>query len=404
MTGNRNSPANVWELTLEQLDHLYQHRHVNNYVYAALQVMAARGWPRGPEMIQPPMGFSRPMTKMVAELLDFVPRLEAAGDTGAMRTAVSLALYRFYRTLPEAEEALTQLPRLMQLMAGLAFLPLVAEREDRFPLWWHRPVRPIEEERRRELAILLRPFDLEELLEFYGGRIGRYCDNPKRPISRLYSLTIRLVSTVIIMMENGLYPELAWRAFQHIESAMLDFEGRHRLGNLPGMVLNISDLNQIRYRNTLYLYGGNLLERMGRRLEAREWYLKDIHTPDLPGKLEFYLTAFKTCERLLCAYRTLDGEEHEELRKLLDQSMARSLSKTREYACKVLNIVKEHPRLDLSQPKLQIGDKQILFSGEASREPLLASLLYQHMVRGTPYLKTDYSLIGGGPVEKSGPG
>jgi len=385
--------SNVWELNPDQLEQVYGRCHMNNYVHAALITVNTGKWPRHRTLKVVPGKFSTEMEEAVNSLLRFASQLTAPRDPRAMRIKLALALYRFYRTLPDEADALASLSDLMQLMAGLAFLPLVAEKNDRFPLWWHPPVRPLKEIRRRELAVILKGFRHEDLIDFYGEKISQYCKEPDRPISLLFSLTIRLVSTIIIMMENGVFPEIALTAFRKVEEAMLDIEYRHQLGNRPGMALNIEGINQIRYRNTLYLYGGNLLERMGRIEEAREWYLKDIDNPDLPGHLDFYLTALKTCERLLCAYRTLGGAEDGKLLALLNRSLARSLEKTRDYGRKVLDIVEHRPELDLSLPKIQLGAKQILFSGEANREPLLAALLYQRMVKGIPYSETDYSLF-----------
>jgi hypothetical protein len=212
-------------------------------------------------------------------------------------------------------------------------------------------------------------------------------------MSVLFAVTIELVTALIVTIENGVFPDIARTAFRHLEQAMLDYEQRTGLGNRPGLMLNVEDPGQIRYRNTLYLYGGNLLERMGRLAEAREWYLKDIDAPELHLRLGFYLTALKTCERLLCAYRVSPVAAQWDLRGAVHRVLVKSLEQAQRYAQDVLDLAARHPHLDWSQPKFRLGSQTVLFCGEACREPLLAALLYQNIVRGIPFAETDYGVL-----------
>ena len=303
-------------------------------------------------------------------------------------------LFELYAELPPSRPA--EIPRLGRLLAALAFLPLIAERNDGFALWWHPPVRPIEPIHADLMSLMRGPCSYEEAYRRFESQATRRGARPEQPVSLLYVITIMLVQAIILMMENGAPQEETLHAFRGAEAAMRDFEDRHGLGGLRDVPLGLKNPEQLRYRNTLYLYGGNLLERMGRHEEAVSWYLRDIDDHvDLPRSLGFYMTAFKTCERLLSAYRI--DSRHPRVRAtllaLIHKALVKSFDQTRKYGEETLAMVDAHPNLDLSQPKLELQERTVLYAGEASREPLLIALLYRNMVQGVPYRDTDYSLL-----------
>ncbi len=396
--------ASVWELTPEQVEQLYRERHLNNYVHAGLGALRAadgaaprlptdRPWRLRPDA-RP--ASSPAVLAAVDALLGWVPSLAAPADPTAARVEVTTRVHGIYQALP-AEVTAGQVAGLMRLLAGCAWLPLVADRHDRLPLWFHRPVRELLPWQRRLFEVLWGPgeLSLEALLsseEAFGGEL-RDAVASDTPMGQLFALTIRLVATTIVTIENGVASERPLAAFEAIEAAMIDFERRHGLGQDPAMPLNVRDPAQLRYRNTVYLYGGNLLERSGRRRAARAWYLRDIEQPCLPDKLGFTLTALKTCERLLCALRVSDPAERPALRSLLDASLARALSATRENSTLVLETIAGDPSIDLSPHVVDLPSGRLFFSGEACREPMLAALIYRQVIDGVPYDSPEHGAL-----------
>jgi len=391
MTGSLEQIQDVWDLSSTQIEELRAFRHMNNYVHAGLVCVHQSRWPReGSWRVQE--GLVRPeLEAAVNEVLALVGVTASSDDPRRDRIRLTKRVFEMYRELgsPEAEEV----PELMRVLASVAFLSLIVDRNDGFPLWWHRPVRVPESMERRVFAFVSKPFDLDAIIrEFAKELMGRGAQLGDA-LSEVFVVTIMIVQAIIVMVENGVFSELASAAYAHTERAIRRFERQHRLDGTPGVKLGTREIGQIRYRNTLYLYGGSLLERMGQHREARAWYLRDIDTPQLPDCLGFYLTAFKTCERLFSALRITAVEHRPPLRELIDAAVHKSLLQTQRYAVEVLEIIDTHPNMDLSQPKQEVAGRSVFFAGEAAREPLLAALLYRRAMEGISYADTDYSLL-----------
>ena len=395
----------VWQLSSEQVEQVYHFGHMNNYVRAALRVLADSAWPRGGSWRSATSSFGAAFDERVDALLAFVS--EPADKPRERRVAITEALYRLYDAIPVIGPA--EVSELTRIFAALAFLPLLAERADSFPLWWHPPRRAIGQRQRRFFAMLsAETLSLEQIFEREKAEFINRDVSRDDPVTLLFAITIDLVQSVIVMLENGVFADLALVAYQRIEAAMRDFEQRHGLADAK-MPLGLRSSGQLRYRNTLYLYGGSLLERMGRRDAARAWYLRDIDRPELSERISFYLTGFKTCERLLAAHRVAgfdcgnarvghattcrskDGASTS--RAQIDATLAASLMHLKRYAKQTLDFVAEHPELDRGSPKLELGDKTMLYAGEGAREPLLIALLYQNIVGQTPFSEIDYSIF-----------
>ncbi|MCA9664114.1 MAG: hypothetical protein KC503_00955 [Myxococcales bacterium] len=381
--------ADVWDLTPHELDRLAAERHINAYVDAGLRVIGARGYPRSrgaAVRLAAPSGFGETFDRAVDALLALEPSPSGVDLTQRV--------FDVYAALPALSAG--DIPALTRLLAALAYIPLRAEREGGPALWWHPPVRPLSSEHRTVLQLVERRFCLDDVWSRFErqllGRGARRDD----PVSLLFAAVILLVAALIVALENGIEHERVLAGFLNVEAAMRDYEARHSLGSAPGLELDVADPGQLRYRNTLYLYGGNLLERMGRLEQARRFYLRDIeHHEQLPRLLGFYMTALKTCERLMSAYHV--DERHPRakatLLALTRSALAKSYDQARKYAVELGEVRRAHPQLDWSQPKLDVGGKTYLCAGEACREPLLAALLYRQMVEGVPYAETDYALL-----------
>jgi hypothetical protein len=325
-------------------------------------------------------------------LLDFLPKLFESPATQETRLAITRALFELYREVGAADAL--SLTEVMRLFAGLAFIILIIERQDNIPLWYHPPIRDINMGLVKQLfTMLMSAFDYDDYVRVFEEELKQQRTDVTEPLKRLFVVTVRCVQPCIIMAENGASRALVRAAFLNNEKAMRVFERRYELGSLPGMTLNVSRPGQVRYRNTVYLYGGNHLERIGEFDEAREWYLKDIDDTKLPENAGFYLTAFKTCERLLLGYRLTPSKEKPRLRGLIDETLRATFKNLGTYARDILNAIDDNPGIDITSPRIEPDGRMFLFGSEGVREPLLAALLYRNIVEGIPYADTDYALF-----------
>ena len=374
----------VWDLTLEEIEELHTKRHLNNYVHAGLLVPLLSAWPSSPTRSLTrvdPYLYYLPIEQAAAALLGHVPELLDGSDHSGTRLRVTRDLFRLYRSLPVLDA--DHVPAIMRLFASLAFIILKAERNDNMPLWIPSPIRKAYPTHDNTFLRLLRPdVTLEDLLPFWKDEFEK-SKIEMLPARLVFPLTMRSVQAILIMVENGTSHTVAAEALVNLEHAMLDYEQRHKL------------LGSIRYRNTLYLYGGNMFQRMGRLDTAYAWYLKHIDYPELPKQFKGsgFMIPLKTCERLITACEIAPVGERPRLISLTNATLAVVLGMARAYAQDILSEIDKYPEADLRPAWVKLGEKSWLYGGEACREPVLASLLYQKMVQCVPYADTDYSLL-----------
>jgi hypothetical protein len=111
------------------------------------------------------------------------------------------------------------------------------------------------------------------------------------------------------------------------------------------------------------------------------------------GNSGFYLTSLKVYERLLCAYRVGSDGERRRLLPVIQAVLAASFRQAGDYSDKVLRSMDRHPEQDWGKPKVQVDGHELLGCGEATREPLLAALLYRWIIEGVHPRETDYSVL-----------
>jgi hypothetical protein len=168
---------------------------------------------------------------------------------------------------------------------------------------------------------------------------------------------------------------------------MLSFEEQLGIG------VNSHKLPPLRYRNTLYLYGGRFFEIRGENRKAFAWYTKDILSDKFLKQFGFYLTDLKTTERLVAAYRVPGNEKKRRaLKELIDKCYLQALLNSAKYGKKILTYLAEHPQQDLMAVKIgSEPNNKMLYMGEPSREVFLSALLYNWIVRGIAFTQIDYS-------------
>ena len=391
--------ADVWDLSLEAIEHLYRHRHMNTYVYAGLMLVH-----------QSPM----PLNRIVRLRKDRVPECLHDGAEKLLalspylgnddaRTVRVNATYHAFELLSMLEHVpLAQADRAIALLGALAYIPILAEKNDHLPLWMNPAVRARDPVTVAAFERLVPEMDLETFIRSPLWTNDTGVHDPELrdvPVLMLYYFVPRAVQSILVMIENGVDHAVAAEAFRNVERNMVRYERECDLGQSAELrrLGNTRHPSSLRYRNTLYLYGGNLLERMGRREEAFAWYTRDIYLTNLPDLFQFYLTSLKTCERLLCALRVApEGVEDVLLRDLVERSMHAALRGASPHARSVRRYIAEHPEADLAAIRFFTNPERtrdLLYAGEAAREPFLASLIYNRIVHGVPYGDIDYRAV-----------
>jgi hypothetical protein len=387
----------VWELTLDQIEHVYRHRHMNNYVYTGLLTYHRSRMPLNRVVRLRKERAPKCLHDGAENLLGLSPYL-GNGDPHTVRINYTYYAFELLSMLDQVK--LEELPTAVELLSALAYIPIVAEKNDNLPLWMNPVLRredPVTQGVFESIApeIDLKAFVQQPLWTNDTGIVDEKIDH--EPSLLLYYFMPRAVQSILVMIENGVDSERAATAFRDVERNMLRFEREHGIGNAPELRRcgNIKSQSNLRYRNTLYLYGGNLFERMGRREEAFDWYTRDIYITNLPDIFWFYLTSLKTCERLLCALRVAPPEKETVLlRDLIERSMHQALCSASPYARKVRQHIAENPHADLAAVRFFLDEaktQDLLYASEAAREVFLASLLYNRIVNDVPYRQIDYA-------------
>jgi len=377
----------VWDISFDEARYLYEHRHMNNYVFAALSVYHSGTAPVNQcvkirnSII--PSEYLEPIKQLV-KLIEYFD----TEDPTLLRIHSSYYIYRLLGLLKNI--SCINIDKITELFSVLAFIPILIEKKDGLMIW-KRPVK------RKKSTHMVRLFELlytdisvhdftEEAL--FNDEKEPNNSDPYFYISRFVT---RGVGSVLGMIENGIPLKEGIKAFHYIETKMRSFEKAHGLSSSLELGKNRNSA-QLRYRNTLYLYGGNTLERVGQYNDAFEWYTKDIYYTECTQHIGFYLTGLKTTERLLCAYRiTPKHREKKLLRDLIDLFLIQSLKNSASYAKIILDFVDSKPDLDLSQERFFLeNDRFMLFGGESTREPFLLSLLYHKIIHGIDYGDIDY--------------
>lgn len=387
----------VWELTPDQIEFIYRHRHMNNYVYAGLMTYHSSRMPQGRVVRLKKELVPECLHDGATNLLGLSPYL---GNDDPRTVRINYTYHAFELLSMFEQLKAEELPQVVELLAALAYLPIVAEKNDGLPLWMNPAIRTRDPETERVFDSIGPEIDLKQFIRqpLWRNDPGIQDDQSDRaPSLLLYYFMPRAVQSILVMIENGVDSERAAAAFRDVERNMLRYEREQGIGGAPEFrrLGNVKYPGNVRYRNTLYLYGGNHFERMGRAAEAFDWHTRDILITDLPDIFWFYLTSLKTCERLFCALRGAPPQKETVLlRDLIERCMHRALCSASSHAHKVRQHIADNPQADLTAIRFfvnQARTQDLLYAGEAAREVFLASLLYNRIVNGVPYSDIDYA-------------
>lgn len=381
----------VWDLSLDEIEYIYRNLHMNHYVYAALKTYYTSSPPLNRSVSLRPNMLPPYLCAPIEKLLELSPRI-GKDDPSSVRAEITYNTYLLYSVLNQVQ--LEDVPVVAQLLAACAYLPICSEKNDNLPLWNKPVIRQKNEHIDAIIEKLLEPVvDIEEIcmMPLFGN-------NKKDKISHgdmanLFSFIPISLFCIIVLMENGDEPQIIKRALFHAEQAMRTYEHDNGYSD-TGSPIRTRYAGQLRYRNTIYLYGGMFFEKQGWCEHALDWYLKDINVQELPNFFGFYLTDMKTTERLISAYPLTIGKEMQSsLKNLIHLCLARIFQNSAKYSRDIIDYFKSHPSTDKRSESIIFGEKRRLYAGEASREVYFTSLIYNKFILGTDYQNIDYSRV-----------
>jgi hypothetical protein len=369
----------VWNLTMDEVDWICRNLHMNRYVEMALRTIHTSCLPLNKSLHLRPKAVPDCLLDPVQKLIRLSPYI---GNADPATTHCNATYYSFELFRALGSVSAQDLERTILLLTTLAYIPLLAERNNGLLIWKYPVVRdktsiePL-------FAMIQGELNIDTFVRLANQTWGLKVTKDTDPTEQLFHFIIAAVPSIIIEIENAIEPEKALEAFKNVERAMFHHEYKNDLGGLKGYRGTLRNPDQMRYRNTLYLYGGNHLERMKRLDEAFLWYTKDIYFLDLPEMFDFYLTSLKTIERLLCAYHITSGKTETVLFKdLIDHCIIATFHNAAKYAREVLDYIAVNPGTDLNAERISQdpSGKYLLYAGEASRELFLIAILYARIV------------------------
>ena len=388
----------VWDLSLDEIEYVYKNRHMNHYVYAGLKTYYTSSPPlHRPVSLRTDMvpGYLCSAVEKLLILSPFVGKK----DPAVLRTGITYLFYQLYHGLENV--SLQDISTIVQLLAACAYLLLHSEKNDNMLLWNGPVVRNMTKYSRMVVKRLLMPtVDIEAIcsLEPFSPTMAKRKRKNELPahendIPILYQFMPKAMRSLIAYMENGKSPEMIEQALLNTEQAMVHYENNHTV-SLPPLY---SEKKKLRYHNTLYLYGAMFFQRQGLYNRAVDWYLKHIDVYGLPYLFGNFLTDLKTTERLVSAFPLInDKKKQSDLMNLIQRCMVTICHNISKHSQRVNAYYESHPTTDmravwLKNGKGKVKDTDILYAGEAAREILLFSLLYNKFVRGVDYKDIDYA-------------
>lgn len=375
----------VWDLTLDEIEHVYSNLHMNNYVYAALMTYYNSAIPLNRKVSLKKDNVPECLIEGAQRLIEISSEI-GRSDANLVRTAYTFYAHQFFKSLRGVSKG--QMEQTIDLLSALAYISIVADKNDGLLIWWPPVVRHKNKYITDRFDNIHENMDLDEFLKIPISS-NEIINN--RGISNknlLIKFMHRAVESVIAMTENGVEKEKIAESYQNIERCMLKFERKNDMVESSG---DLREKNQMRYRNTLYLYGGNNFERMGNLPKAFLWYTKNIYSFEILDMFGYCLTDLKTCERLLCAFRAGAPEnEVPFLKNLIDHALLRAFHVTAEYAEEILDAIMSTPDVNISAKTFVIDNRPRNYAGEASREIFLIAILYNKIIRNIDYSNIDY--------------
>jgi hypothetical protein len=381
-----------WHLDPKQIDWFTQHRHMNRYVYAMYQDYTQADFPYNTDYEA-----SGQITGILLEPVNnLIQTIRTKQSKQKKRIAFSLAAHKLFAHLSRMSsvEELTQVIPVLTLFASPAIKTYCVPAQRGGLTTLVRNLSPEIEQQFQAISPRLHISDFLNLV-FQNNEL----DNIQNPFTVIKIFVHKALTAIITHQENGAAsPDVILKKFRHLRRLV---EARERkIFDASYHLLWYEHGHshcQRHYWNSLLLYGGNHLERMGLEEEAFDWYTSGLIHPDVANRFRPFrqvLLNFKVCERLLCAYqlayRSSSPPKFSLFRQQIEQMTLKSFHFLAEQSIDILKFVARNPDADLTQRRIRVGKKVFTFYDELVYEPFLFTLLYEHIILGGSWGKHDY--------------
>lgn len=371
-----------WDLRPEEVAFAYHRLHMNNYVHVGLMALLDDRRPTNRRLRVKQESVPGRLLSPAQRLCDAAASL---GRANPLRVRADIVLLTHVLAVHLDATTEADIDPVTGLLSAMAFIPLEADRNGGMHVWPYRIVRPLDAEKRHVFDMVTDGLD--------PTRFPRYQQPSQKPwlldqpaLRALALLAVDALTAIVTAIENGAAPDLIATKFRQLERTMRDHEQTNGLADGPGDARVLRRPDQRRYRNSIYLYGGNHFERMGRLDEAYAWYVADLdveqESSEWPPHFGEYLMGFRTVERLLCAYRVCpDAERRRRLRDCARRGLVATFRSCAVRSAMLLHVLRTQPAPDPGSESLPLPDgRQMPFSGPDTREIYLLSLLYQSII------------------------
>ena len=297
---------NVWDLTTEEIEYVFENLHMNNYTYAALMTYRQSKMPLNQDLKVRKRDIPDYLVDSTETIVRLACRLSSFSDVTELRVKLTLAYYELFKQFKYLK--IEDLDCMISLLSALTFTSILSDKNDNVLLWASPVIRQNSTNNETLFSHIVDDINVYDFVQLKISKGERIQLDNRSKLQILFIFIQKAVESIIVKIENGLGQKIAADAFQKVENNMRQFEYDNDIGNKEKFLGNIKTKSQLRDRSTLYLYGGNNFERMKQYEKAFSWYVRDIYFPEITDLFHYHLTDFRTCERLMCAYRITEDD------------------------------------------------------------------------------------------------
>jgi hypothetical protein len=380
----------IWNLTFDEIEYVYNNLHMNNYVYAALKMYHESNPPLNKIIKIKKEIMPECLYKSSEKLVNLSPYL-GNDDSRIIRINYKYYAYNLFRKLKYVKD--DEIPEVMSFFSSLVYIPIIAEKNDKYNLWHYKVTRKLTNKVKQQFKVIINTPSIDEILDIILLGYDKIKYNNFDEYKKILIIVKLFIQTIITNCENNIDSKEIEKAWEGMEHIMLLLEKKSNIDTNKEI-----HWIQLRYRNTIYLYGGDFFRRIENYKKALEWYLKDIELEKRYTKAPICQTRMRTIERLLCAY--IVGEkinmDTNYIKDIINEKLYLLFQYLSLSSDELIDYIKKFG-FDLSAEGLLFineREKDILirrYSAESSREFFLLALLYNNIINKIDYKDIEYN-------------
>jgi hypothetical protein len=378
----------IWDLTLDEIEYVYNNLHMNNFIYAALKMYHESNPPLDKIVRIKKEIIPECLHEYAEKLVGLSPYL-GNDDARVLRINYKYYTYNLFRKLKNIK--IDEIPEIMNFFSSLSYIPIITEKNTNIDLWGLTVVRELTGEMKKQFKVLISNPDINDFLKIMLSGHDTIKYNNLNKYKRVFKVNRWSIPIIIGSCENNIDNKKLEKAWGNMECIMLLLENYNNIDTN-----NKIHPSQIQYRNSLYLYGGDFFRRIGEYKKAFEWYIKDVDLEKSINKPSAFPIKTRTIERLLFAYSVGKkiNMDINHIKDIIDKKLFLLFQDISIIYNKLIYYIKKL-NLDLSEEKfliLNTDEKDFIYkiyTKEQCREFFLLALLYNNIIN-----KIDYKDIG----------